>query len=460
LSGNQPPGKIVGKRNKVEESNKKKERPRLKRSGNTDRLMGDAFKGDPLRPSLPASKNKIPARRKMEPVEEPDPAGLEGELGEIDEIRSLDDLEIPDELSEVEDLPELEGLEEFPDLEELTPEDDGEFDDRDPDEPDDFEKMSGSVERFSRTHETSLHDLIDAELGGEEKTAEDEWEKKSGARLTSHHLRIFLTISLTGLLAAAILSRSCWAGQNRSSDSVTAGPESSVTPQRAGSESATQKAVALVDLFLKGTYEDRVGLLRFPEDAAEMKSHFREMKEKGVEWGYLEPGLVMTNAHYDPPHYVFVSLLSEDDPRALSVVWEGPEENWYDREPKIDWDSYIAKCPGWDSLNQGESETAVVRVLVRPVNYYNFQFDDAGKWQAFNLFNPDWPEGTLYGYVERGSPTEMALKASYEREGSGLIRPLTLEVSGRNESLKNRQVEITGFIAGTWTLPRDSESAD
>jgi hypothetical protein len=114
---------------------------------------------------------------------------------------------------------------------------------------------------------------------------------------------------------------------------------------------------------------------------------------------------------------------------------------------KIDWESWV----GWSDISWKEFMATkpttghVFRVILAPVDYYNFEFTDDQKWQSYRLESPDH-EYALYGYVERG--TVMNEKIHLDRDTKKMNLMLSLKFPLGASS--NNQVEIERFVTEGW----------
>ena len=114
---------------------------------------------------------------------------------------------------------------------------------------------------------------------------------------------------------------------------------------------------------------------------------------------------------------------------------------------KIDWESWV----GWSEISWQEFMAAkptsghVFRVILAPVDYYNFEFTDDQKWQSYRLDSPD-REYSVYGYAEKG--TVMNEKIHFDGDTKNIIVMLSLKFPVGATS--NNQVEIERFVTEGW----------
>jgi hypothetical protein len=114
---------------------------------------------------------------------------------------------------------------------------------------------------------------------------------------------------------------------------------------------------------------------------------------------------------------------------------------------KVDWESWV----GWSDiswqkfLSTKPSTSHTFRVIVSPVDYYNFGFSDESKWQSYRLESPDMEHG-LYGYVARDSELINAMRLNADQTTA----PFILTLRFPPDSNSNTQVEIEKLICEGW----------
>lgn len=188
------------------------------------------------------------------------------------------------------------------------------------------------------------------------------------------------------------------------------------------------------------TTAERLQFVRNPEANAKILAEFFEngpgSREKLSALGLIRsvttPEMTMEEFQVD-----FV----EGSPRKLSVVLENDTA-------KVDFKSYARYgSVDFSQLLDGSATKAdEVRLIVSARNpYYNFAFSDERQWLSFNSQSPDLPANLLL-YTRIGSDVERKM-ISATRHGSATI---TLSLESREDSHKNRQFEVTKFIAPTW----------
>jgi hypothetical protein len=121
---------------------------------------------------------------------------------------------------------------------------------------------------------------------------------------------------------------------------------------------------------------------------------------------------------------------------------------------KIDWESWSgwSEMPWADFIKTRPSEAKLFRVMLGPVDYYNFNFTDDIKWRSYRLASPDG-EHSLYAYVEAGSVLDGRLRPSPDMEQI----PLTLSLKYPPDSQSPDQVLVDKWHADGWVLENEIE---
>ncbi len=124
-------------------------------------------------------------------------------------------------------------------------------------------------------------------------------------------------------------------------------------------------------------------------------------------------------------------MIFVDTPEGLKVYWES-WTGW----SEMPWEDFMEKRP----------ETSVVfRLILRRVEYYNFDFSDESRWQSYSLASPDGMH-LLYGYVEKGSVLNERIIPSGSTTGNALMLALKYPEDARSRN----QVEIESLVADGW----------
>lgn len=118
---------------------------------------------------------------------------------------------------------------------------------------------------------------------------------------------------------------------------------------------------------------------------------------------------------------------------------------------KIDWESWVGWCDmAWpDFLAKRPSEPQMVRVLVRKVVYYNFDFTDDVKWQSYQLETAGGKR-MVYGYVERGSVLDERIRFDADVKVAPMILTVRFDKGAREGC---QEVLIVDKLADGWVEP-------
>lgn len=116
---------------------------------------------------------------------------------------------------------------------------------------------------------------------------------------------------------------------------------------------------------------------------------------------------------------------------------------------KIDWESWVgwSEMPWIDFLKIKPTEPKLVRVMLKWVDYYNFDFFDEKKWRAYRLTSPDG-ETMLYGYAARNSLLDQRLRPGEP----GTTVAVMLKIHFPENAQKDNQVIIDEYVSDGWVV--------
>jgi hypothetical protein len=218
-------------------------------------------------------------------------------------------------------------------------------------------------------------------------------------------------------------------------------PDEAVIPRVAQrSEAALQaEAELLARKFLEATaVEDLLPLVRNPEVAeARMRGFYPGgkieapgMQPLGSGAGLVVRGKLVSLA-VRTRDFEEKSLAFIDTPQGLKIDWES-WAGW----SEISWKEFMATKP---------TSSHVFRVILAPVDYYNFEFTDDQKWQSYRLESPDH-EHALYGYAEKGTVLNGNMLTAKDAKRINLMLSLKFPA----DATSNNQVLIDRFVAEGW----------
>ena len=205
------------------------------------------------------------------------------------------------------------------------------------------------------------------------------------------------------------------------------------------------EAEVLAKRFLEATrVEDLLPLVRNPQKAeARIRSSYPDGK-------IAAPGMDAFNTLAEISRTgpgISLKIRTRDFEEKTLVFFELPEGL------KIDWESWAgwSEMPWKTFLAAKPREGKVFRLLLSPIDYYNFGFSDDQKWQSYRLESPDG-EHAVYGYVERDS----ALNSQLRPPPDSKQVPLMLSLRFPENSTSKDQVVIDQIVSEGWVLETET----
>ncbi|MDA7650294.1 hypothetical protein OAE62_00755 [bacterium] len=139
-------------------------------------------------------------------------------------------------------------------------------------------------------------------------------------------------------------------------------------------------------------------------------------------------------------------------PIAVERIVDGEEESYL-----IDWESWVGYCDYTPEQMRMEKpdKPFLMRVLVQPASYYNYEFSDDGKWRSLGLELKDSIYSFL-GYVERDSEQDKRFRVMMK---GGKVVACMVRVAYPTGSRSKDQVEILEIVGSGWlqNLSKDNE---
>ena len=200
------------------------------------------------------------------------------------------------------------------------------------------------------------------------------------------------------------------------------------------------------------------------ESPAELKKYIRDFERVGPLLDrYYErvdyevegfEALDMTQMKYNGD--VVTMLVQKADflssPIAVERVVDGEEESY-----QIDWESWVGYCDYTPEQMRAEKpdKPFLMRVVVKPANYYNYDFSEDGKWRSLGLELKDSIHSFL-GYVERDSEQDKKFRVMMK---GGQVVACMVRVAYPTGSRSKDQVEILEIVGSGWlqNLSKDNE---
>lgn len=229
-------------------------------------------------------------------------------------------------------------------------------------------------------------------------------------------------------------------GQVAEPPAAVRSPEEVIAPPAQRGEAALlAEAEPLARKFLEATtVEELLPLVRNPEVAeARMRGFYPGGKVEAPGMQPVGPGaglsvrdklvsLAVRTRDFEEKSLAFI-----DTPQGLKIDWE----SWVGWS-EISWKEFMAIKP---------TSGHVFRVILAPVDYYNFEFADDQKWQSYRLESPDH-EQAVYGYAEKGTVLNGRIHTDKDTKSINLMLSLKFPAGATS----NNQVEIERFVAEGW----------
>lgn len=119
---------------------------------------------------------------------------------------------------------------------------------------------------------------------------------------------------------------------------------------------------------------------------------------------------------------------------------------------KVDWEAWVGWSEiSWKDFSEKRVKTPTLfRVVLEPVDYYNFGFSDETHWVSYRLSTLDG-ELVLYGYTERGSELDGRIRPAPE---VGRVNA-TLMLKFPEQAETSSQVLIDGWLGNCWALENE-----
>ncbi|MGL4400567.1 MAG: hypothetical protein ACRCXD_11910 [Luteolibacter sp.] len=200
-----------------------------------------------------------------------------------------------------------------------------------------------------------------------------------------------------------------------------------------------KEAESMARGFLEATtIEEMLKWVRNPEVAE------ARMRRFYLEGSITAPGLSQFNSgeggYTEGNSHSFSIITGDQVTKALAFV-KTPQGL------KIDWESWVgwSDIPWPDFLATKPAASHVFRVILAPVDYYNFEFSDDAKWECYRLESPD-REHALYGYAEKDSPLNRELRPN----PGETTTPLILALKFPPDSASGSQVLIERLVGKGW----------
>jgi hypothetical protein len=325
-----------------------------------------------------------------------------------------------------------------------------------PDEPEEDKKLRLLVKERSemkfRTHEPKLRALDNLE----EASLEDEWDGEKEAvrmrvswRIVCGSLAtIILFLLVVGLIKApekdeVVISKN-EPTQAAESKKERLEPEARKTIEVIHGAVMRFHAASSVEAMLKEVrHPERIGPL--------MEQYYSKKPLQASEVSLVEglnPLTIGTRSEF----WVVLTRHHSGEQGIVVVEVSGPDR------VKVDWETFVCYQPMvWDDFvkNRQANFREDFRVYVQHDDFYNYEFGDSERYQAYKLSALNGEE-VLYGYVERKSPLYEAMEELLVRK-SGQPAPMLLRLYLPGGLQSKSGVLIEKLIAPRWLVVDEKE---
>lgn len=239
-------------------------------------------------------------------------------------------------------------------------------------------------------------------------------------------------------------------------ESVVTGPdeqEMETVEKQAGklnaiaSVSAVEQMNERIKNFLEAeTVEEKAKFVRESERVLPLMKQFYENNPYEPE-GFRQVGDMRELA---AGNSIIATVVRVKDFSDYPIAIEMNDGEWF-----VDWESWVGYCElSIDELREKKPTSEVlVRVMLSTESYYNYDFNDDGKWTSYRLRFKDSFED-LWGYVKMGSAEEAAIVDQFkDQQEKAMIMKIKYPENPRNDD----QVLISSVVGDGWLLNTDKD---
>ena len=140
-------------------------------------------------------------------------------------------------------------------------------------------------------------------------------------------------------------------------------------------------------------------------------------------------------------------------PIAVERVVDGEEESY-----QVDWESWVGFCDYTPEQmrTQKPDKPFLMRVIVKPTSYYNYDFSDDRKWRSLELESKDSIYSFL-GYVKRDSEQDKRFRVMMKEVQSVACM---VKVAYPTGARAKDQVEILEILGDGWVQNRNKDNGN
>lgn len=206
------------------------------------------------------------------------------------------------------------------------------------------------------------------------------------------------------------------------------------------------KVEGAVKAFLtSGSVEERAKWIRDPERVKPMMLQFyggNELEAEGFE--FLNKSEVSYRGNLLTTLVQTADFLSS--PIAIERVGKGEEAVYL-----VDWESWVGYCDmkPEDMRVKKPTDEILMRVVVKPESYYNYDFSDDSTWRSYRMELRD-SEYSFLGYAKINSETDKHFLGLRKNGGSV---PCIVRVVYPPKARGKDLVEIVEVVSDGWILP-------
>ncbi|MCB1098756.1 MAG: hypothetical protein KDN22_24500 [Verrucomicrobiae bacterium] len=123
-----------------------------------------------------------------------------------------------------------------------------------------------------------------------------------------------------------------------------------------------------------------------------------------------------------------------------------------DREYKLNWESMVAygSIPWSTFCEDRPTSLQDLRVYVMPIDFYEFEFSDRKRYDCYRITHRSGAPA-LYGYVERGTLSGLALRLACSHSRT---QPVYVSLQFPEVSTRDDCVIIASLIHNKWVMPK------
>jgi hypothetical protein len=274
-------------------------------------------------------------------------------------------------------------------------------------------------------------------------------DAKPGARKWGRRLKRLSIVSMLAVMVAALVASVVWIVRSEKGTPKTANGAGDVEEM-----SPAQRALKVVQGFSRATtVVDRLEFVRNEERVLPRMRRFYGRVQPAVPMPALD---ALSYQEFEKGGVKFVSMEGVSAPGATrrKILLERSDDGGL----LLDWESAVGYCE-YDIVSFGSESPprpVEMRVLVRPSDYYNFEFANENQLVSYQITDLAG-RATIFGYAIRGSEAAAEMEKLHPigaaaGEGSYINCTLILRGSGSPERRQPPQVWIVEVVELDWLV--------